>query len=98
MADYIISKRVQEDLRKIWYYTIETWSENQADIYFRNLTQSMNLIAEAPCSVGRSYEIVQADYRGFRSGRHIIFYKDLRNGKVRIVRILHEQMDFGRHF
>lgn len=33
-----------------------------------------------------------------KCGRHIIFYKILKNGKVRILRILHDSMDFGRHF
>ena len=97
MADYILSKKAQEDLRKIWYYTVETWSEKQADIYFHDLVQSLNLIADDPNTVGRSYEEVRAGYRGFRSGRHIIFYRILKNGKARIVRILHERMDFGRH-
>lgn len=97
MANYILSKKAQEDLRKIWYYTVETWSEKQADIYFQDLIQSLNLIATDPNAVGRSYEDVRTGYRGLRSGRHIIFYRILKNGKARIIRILHERMDFGRH-
>ncbi len=99
MADYILSKKAQDDLRKIWHYTAETWSERQADIYFQELIQSLNLIAHDPNSVGRSYEEIRANYRyrGFHSGRHIIFYRILQNGKVRIVRILHERMDFKKH-
>ncbi len=97
MADYILSKKAQEDLQKIWYYTVERWSEKQADIYFHDLIQSLNLIAVDPDSVGRSYDEVHDGYRGLHSGRHIIFYRILKNGKVRIIRILHERMDFGRH-
>ena len=40
MADYILSKKASEDLIKIWYYTINTWSEEQADVYYRNFIQS----------------------------------------------------------
>ena len=98
MAKYILSKKAQEDLRKIWYYTVDTWSEKQADIYFHNLIQSLDSIADDPNSVGRSYEEVRVGYRGLRSGRHIIFYRILKNGKPRTIRILHERMDFGRHF
>ena len=97
MADYILSKKAQEDLRKIWYYTIEAWSEHQADLYYHELIQSFGLICDHPDSVGRSYETVRAGYRGYHTGRHIIFYRILRNNKVRIVRILHERMDFERH-
>ena len=97
MANYILSRKAQEDLRKIWYYTVDTWSEKQADIYFHNLIQSLDSIADDPNSVGRSYEEVRVGYRGLRSGRHIIFYRVLKNGKARIIRILHERMDFERH-
>ena len=96
MANYILSKKAQEDLRKIWYYTVDTWSEKQADIYFHNLIQSFESIADDPNSVGRSYEEVRAGYRGLRSGRHIVFYRILKNGKARIIRILHERMDYVR--
>ena len=98
MANYILSKKAQDDLRKIWYYTVDTWSEKQADMYFHNLFHALDSIANAPSSVGRSYEDVRAGYRGLRSGRHIIFFRILKNGKARIIRILHERMDFERHF
>ena len=55
MANYILSKKAQEDLRKIWYYTVDTWSEEQADIYFHSLIQSLDSSADDPNSVGRSY-------------------------------------------
>ena len=97
MANYILSKKAQEDLRKIWYFTVDTWSEKQADIYFNSLIQSLDSIADDPNSVGRSYEEVRTGYRGLRSGRHIIFYRIQKNGKARIIRILHERMDFERH-
>ena len=97
MADYILSKKASEDLIKIWYYTMNTWSEEQADIYFQNFIQSFEYIANSPDSVGRSYDYVRTCYRGFRSGKHIIFYRTLKNRKIRIIRILHERMDFERH-
>ena len=45
MADYILSKKAQEDLVDIWDYTVETWSEKQADEYFRNLISAFENIA-----------------------------------------------------
>ena len=97
MGDYILSKKALADLRSIWNYTVETWSEEQADIYYRNLIQAFETIADRPDSAGHSYEDVRSGYRGCHSGKHIIFYRVLKNGKVRIVRILHERMDFVRH-
>lgn len=97
MADYILSKKALSDLRSIWNYTVETWSEEQADNYYHSLILAFETIAMRPESAGHSYEGVRSGYRGCHSGKHIIFYRVLKNGKVRIVRILHERMDFGRH-
>lgn len=33
MAKYNLTKKAVEDLTKIWNYTFDTWSENQADAY-----------------------------------------------------------------
>lgn len=97
MVDYILSKKAQEDLLKIWFYTVENWSGKQAEIYYNNLIQSFEYIADNPDIAGRSYEEVRPNYRGVSSGKHIVFYRKLKNGKIRIIRILHEKMDFGRH-
>ncbi|MCR5036858.1 MAG: type II toxin-antitoxin system RelE/ParE family toxin [Bacteroidales bacterium] len=97
MAEYILSKKSLDDLRDIWNYTEKTWSETQADKYYESLVLSFEYIANHPDSVGRSYSEIKPDYRGFHCGRHIIFYRILQNGKVRIIRILHEKMDYPRH-
>ena len=97
MSNYILSKKASDDLAKIWNYTIETWSERQADTYFQNIIQAIEYIANNSHSAGRSYDDVRLGCRGFRIGRHIIFYRTLTSGKIRIIRILHEKMDFGRH-
>ena len=34
MAKYDISREAAEDLYNIWEYTVDTWSEDQADKYY----------------------------------------------------------------
>jgi toxin ParE1/3/4 len=34
MAEFRLTNRAVEDLSKIWEYTLEVWSENQADKYY----------------------------------------------------------------
>ena len=97
MAEYIISEKAQADLSDIWNYTVETCSENQADRYMRLLFGELDKITLDPYHCGQSYEYVRLGYRGVRAGKHIIFYKILDNGKVRIIRILHQKMDFPRN-
>jgi len=91
MAKYQITNRAVGDLAQIWNYTRETWSEEQADRYYRMLTDFFEAIARSPES-GRKYPQVMKDLYGHRAGRHIIFY-EWRNNQVVIIRILHEQMD-----
>ena len=97
MGDYILSKKAQDDLVNIWDYTVETWSEKKADVNFQNLFSAFENIASHPTSAGRSYEDVKVGYRGLHCGRHIVFYRIQKNGKARVIRVLHERMDFGKH-
>lgn len=48
MVKYYISNKAVEDLSSIWEYTLETWSEAQADIYYRELINAIKGIAERP--------------------------------------------------
>ena len=41
MAKYDITKEATEDLFRIWEYTMETWSEEQADTYYSILELAM---------------------------------------------------------
>lgn len=35
MAEYHITRKAVQDLTAIWEYTLNTWSESQADIYYQ---------------------------------------------------------------
>ena len=37
MASFILSNKAVEDLSSIWTYTVEVWSEEQADKYYYNI-------------------------------------------------------------
>ena len=39
MAKYNLTNKAVEDLAKIWDYTFEQWSEQQADNYYEMLIQ-----------------------------------------------------------
>ena len=46
MAKYRFTRKAVEDLSDIWHYTLETWSQKQADRYYRMLIESCRNIAE----------------------------------------------------
>lgn len=46
MAKFHLSNKAVDDLDNIWQYTLETWSENQADAYYHDLLAACQNIAE----------------------------------------------------
>ena len=96
MAKFYLTNKAVEDLGEIWNYTIETWSENQAEIYYSLLIDSCQELANNP-NQGKSYEVVERNVLGFKTGQHIIFYRIVTEKEIEVVRILHGMMDMKNH-
>ncbi|MBT0550668.1 type II toxin-antitoxin system RelE/ParE family toxin [Riemerella anatipestifer] len=92
MAKYELTNKAVEDLTNIWEYTIDKWSEQQADHYFNVLISSCQNIADNP-DLGKSYEGIAKELLGLKIEKHIIFYRKRENKPIEITRILHERMD-----
>ena len=92
MAKYRITNKAIQDLEDIWNYTVETWSEKQADLYYEMLISFFKYIADNP-ACGKSYDEISDDLSGFVAKKHVIFYKLASHGEIEIVRILHGSMD-----
>lgn len=92
MASYTLSNKAVLDLSAIWEYTVDTWSEKQADKYYFMLLDSCQDLAEERISE-KKYPEIHAEILSYRTGQHIIFYRQLSPGKIEIARILHVQMD-----
>ena len=98
MAKYDITKEATEDLYKIWEYTVDTWSEEQADTYYALLVAGMNEVAGAPDRIGKPFDEIYPGLLAYHVRRHMLLYVRQENGRALIVRILHEKMDYARHF
>lgn len=92
MAKYELTNKAVEDLTGIWEYTIEKWSEQQADKYYNLLLDSCQDIANNQ-ELGKNYDGITKDLFGLKTNRHIIFYRKRINQPIEITRILHERMD-----
>lgn len=92
MASYQLTNKAVEDLTSIWEYTVDKWSEQQADRYYNLLLSSCQDIADNP-ELGKNYKGVTNDLYGLKTSRHIIFYRKQTGKPVEITRILHGQMD-----
>jgi toxin ParE1/3/4 len=92
MANYTLTNKAVSDLTAIWEYTVETWSEHQADKYYFMLLAACQDIADGKFK-GKNYPEINIAILGLRAGQHILFYRKLSNDTIEIARILHSQMD-----
>jgi toxin ParE1/3/4 len=95
MTDHVLSPRALADIDQIWTYTAQRWDNEQADRYVRLLHQGIEVIARDPRR-GRSCDNIRVGYRKYAVGSHVLFFRML-EGKVYVVRVLHQRMDFERH-
>jgi toxin ParE1/3/4 len=96
MAKFYLSNKAVTDLNDIWDYTLKTWSENQAEIYYSLLIDSCQELANKPAK-GKSYEVVEKEVLGYKAGEHIIFYRIVSSKEIEVVRMLHGMMDLKNH-
>lgn len=92
MDSYLLTKKAVQDLSAIWEYTVDTWSEKQADKYYFMLLDACQDLADRKVT-GKNYPEINTEMLGFRAGQHILFYRKISTGKIEITRILHAQMD-----
>jgi hypothetical protein len=45
----------------------------------------------------KSYEIVERNILGYKTGQHIIFYRIMNKKEIEVIRILHGKMDLKSH-
>ena len=88
---YVISKKAVSDLEEIWLYTVEKWSIDQADRYYKLIFDEIQFICKN-VNAGKSMEHVRKGYRASKVKSHLIFYRT-QNNIVEVIRILHESMD-----
>ena len=90
--NYRISEKAIEDIEKIWLYTYENWSAEQADRYYKLIFDEIEYLSQN-FEEGKSMEFIRKSYRSSKVKSHLIFYKIGKDGVVEIIRILHQQMD-----
>jgi len=96
MNNYRLSQKAEEDIENILSYTLETWSMRQASIYQQGLEDCLTMLAVKP-ELGRDASFISPNTRRFPYQSHIVFYT-IKEKNIYILRILHQSMDYKRHF
>ena len=97
MKKYHLTNKAIEDLNEIWIYTVDTWSETQADAYYRDLIEEIKEVAKHPKYLDRNYDEILLGLYCHKCQKHLIFYQLVDDG-IEILRILHQKMDIYSKF
>ena len=92
MAKFHLTNKAVDDLNAIWDYTVQEWSQKQAERYYNLLMATCADLANNP-QLGKLYDIISNDIIGYKCGEHIIFYREISKNEIEITRILHGMMD-----
>lgn len=82
------------DLDNIWDYTVEEWGVEQADRYTDDIENTCSSLARCE-KRGREVD-VRLGYLKHAVGKHFVFFRTTKAG-MEVIRILHQNMDVGRH-
>lgn len=91
----ILSGDAEADLRGIIRYTTGQWGRSRARRYVEGLRAKLRLLCEHP-DIGRTADEVRPGLRRLSYISHTAFYR-IRGAEIRIVRILHKQMQPEQH-
>lgn len=95
--NYRISEAAVQDLEKIWIYSYENWSIDQADRYINFIVDEFDYLSENPYS-GNDYGHIRHGYFRAKVKSHFIFCRvGSQNNQVEIIRVLHQMMDIENH-
>jgi toxin ParE1/3/4 len=89
---YRISEKAIADLEKIWLYTFNKWSLEQADRYHNLIINEIEYIADN-FNLSRKMDYVRSGYRMSKVKSHLIFFKKNEDDIIEIIRILYQNMD-----
>lgn len=92
MAKFKLTNNAVKELSDIWNYTCDSWSETQADRYYKIILNTCSTIAKKP-QQGKVYEEIYPDLNGKKASKHIIFYRIMEDKSIENTRILHERME-----
>lgn len=87
-----ISSEAYSDLEKIWLYTVNKWSKEQANRYYSLIIDEISFLTQNYYS-GKSVEHIRPGYRVSFVKSHIIFYKIVDDQRLEVIRILHQSVN-----
>ena len=95
MPQFKVSAKAQQDLFDIGIYTQNKFGIKQRRLYLNDIADKFSHLAKKP-DVGIDRNNLRNGYYSVLIHKHIIFYKKYNYG-IRIIRVLHQSMEFDKH-
>jgi toxin ParE1/3/4 len=95
MSKYVIRAKADEDLERIYRYSVLHFGLSRAEHYISDLIDSFEALAEGKKG-GKPRDDVAPRLFSYRCVSHIIYYK-MQPGYIDIRRVLHKSMDEIQH-
>lgn len=95
MAQFKVSAKANSDLRDIGLYTQNKFGIQQRNKYLDSIVDKFHKLVNKP-ELGLKRNQLRVGYYSSLIQKHIIFYKKYKYG-IRIIRVLHQNMDFDKH-
>ena len=92
MPGFSLTNKAMADLKEIGRYTQNQWGREQRDTYLTMLDACFHQLA-ADSLKGKDCSDIRNGYRKQAAGSHVIFYRQLSEDLIEIVRVLHGRMD-----
>ena len=93
---YRLYPKAIDDLESIYLYSTEKFGIERTEAYILEIEKSFQHLADDPL-VSRKCDYVRQGLRAFNTGSHVIFLEETNYG-IAVIRVLHQSMDFSRHF
>jgi len=97
MRTFTLTNKAKSDLKSIAAYTQRQWGKNQRKTYVRQFDDAFHMLSETP-ELGSKCDFIKQGYRKFPVSSHILFYHNISQFEIELVRILHKRMDAKTQF
>lgn len=94
-SKYKLTLLAENDIKEIWYYSVNRWGEKQAEKYIRQLEKRFEWLATNPES-GIKRDDVKVGYCSYYEEKQTIFYRIVNDGIV-VIGVPHQNEDVTRH-
>jgi len=92
MSSFTLTRKAKADLKSIAIHSEEKWGKEQRYIYIKQFDDTFRLLADTP-EIGHKCDYIKPGYRKFPNSSHVIFFRQISETEIQIVRILHKRMD-----